>query len=514
MNDHRELGTKPLRLLIVEDSEDDAFLLAHHFRHAGYALTLRRADSAASMRAALQEAPWNAVLSDHSMPGFSGLGALKVMQELGLDLPFIIVSGVIEEETAVAAMRAGAHDYLNKGKLDRLVPAVEREIREARHRAERRAALEAVRESEERFRALVANIPGMVFQFARPQHGLGGFLYVSDGSLALLGVAPEHLTHSARNFVRLVVAEDRPSLADQLRTAIDGPSSINWDGRILTGDGDLKWISVRSSPRRIGNGAIVWDGVVFNITYSKQTEQALRESREQLAELSSHLQHAKEEERERIARDIHDELGGMLVAIKFAVAGIASRIPADAQPLRERVRSAEKLTDEAINVAGRVARELRPGILKEFGLAAALECHAEDFTQRTGIACDILAADADIEPDMDTATTLYRVFQEALTNVNKHSGADMVTIGLYREDGDLVLDITDNGRGISPPDLVKPKSFGLRGMRERLNSLSGRFEVQPVSAGGTRVTVRVPLRTAEPAAASGAAGPGDSMEQE
>ncbi len=495
LNDVRSMtATEPiLRLLIIEDSEDDALLLVHRFKQAGYRLEHERVETPEAMRRALCERTWDAVLSDHSMPGFSGLAALKLMQDLHLDLPFIIVSGVIEEETAVAAMRAGAHDYLGKNKLERLIPAVERELREARNRAERRSALVTIRESEHRFGVLVANIPGMVYQLAQDPSGRFKFLYVSGGCMALLGIAPDALLADPRSFVNRVLPEDRTTLESMLRGSAADSSTVNWDGRVRTGQGDVKWINVRSSPRRLGNGSVLWDGVVFNITQSKQTEQALRDSREQLADLSSHLAGVKEEERERIARDIHDELGGTLVALKFEVAMLGGRVPSELAQLRERVRGAEKLVDDAIATAGRVARELRPGILKDFGLAAAIECHAEDFAQRTGIPIRVLSADADLAPDGDTATAVFRVFQEALTNINKHAHASEVIVSLRGDAGDLVLEVIDNGDGISAADLAKPKSFGLRGMRERIRGLSGRIEIEPGMNGGTRLTVRAPL---------------------
>ena len=484
--------TRSVRILIIDDSGDDALLLVHRFREAEYNPVWLRVENAEATRAALVSQSWDAVLSDHRMPGFSAMAALQLIQELQLDLPFIIVSGVIEEEMAIAAMRAGAHDYLTKDKLDRLVPAVERELREARNRAERRAALEAVRESEARYRALAENIPGMVFQFVREDHYSLRFLYVSDGCMALLSLRPSQLRAAPERFANMIMPEDRDGFFEWLRKAAERFSTFNWDGRIVTAGGDPKWINIRSSPRRLESGQVLWEGIVSNITQSKQGELQVRESRAQLAELSSHLQAAKEEERERIARDIHDVLGGTLVAIKIEVSLLASKIPAELPRLTQRARSIEKLVDDAISTAGRVARDLRPGILKEFGLAAAVESQAEDFSERTSIPCKILCADHDIEPDQETSIALFRILQEALTNVSKHAQAKMVEVRLLQEAGDIVLEVTDDGGGISAKDLTKPKSFGLRGIRERINSLNGSLAIECGPSGGSRLTVRAP----------------------
>lgn len=155
---------KNLRLLLVEDSEDDALLLLRELRHAGFELVSARVDSAAAMAAALEDEVWDVIVSDYRMPQFTGLAALKLMQERGLDLPFILVSGAIGEDIAVQAMKAGAHDYLLKGSLARLAPAVERELRDAEARRQRKRAEAALRESEEQLRLLNQQLESRVIE--------------------------------------------------------------------------------------------------------------------------------------------------------------------------------------------------------------------------------------------------------------------------------------------------------------------------------------------------------------
>ena len=322
-----------LRLLIVEDSEDDALLLLHRFRSAGYTVQYRRVDNALDMRIALQAQAWDAVLSDHRMPAFNANAALTLMQSLDYDLPFIIVSGVIDEETAIAAMRAGAHDYLSKDKLDRLVPAVERERREASNRAERRSALEAVHESEARYRTLATNLPGMVFQL-RLEGDLPLLTYASEGCMLLLAQQPEQVCADASLFTNMIEAEDRAGLEAALMRSRRDNSTVNWDGRIRFASGEIKWINMRAAPRQDAVGERLWEGIMSNVTHSKRTEGELRESREQLRELQLHLERVREEERERIARDIHDVLGGNLVAIKIEASLLEAKLESDPQALR------------------------------------------------------------------------------------------------------------------------------------------------------------------------------------
>src|SRR4051812_30371523 len=158
MGERAHFMSKALSVLLVEDSEKDALLIAHELRSHGYTLRFKRVQNAQGFLAALEEQSWDVVIADYSLPQFSAMGALKLLQKSGLDVPFIIVSGAIGEETAVTAMKAGAHDYIMKDKLARLVPALEREMREATVRRERKQAETDLRNSRDQLRALAARL--------------------------------------------------------------------------------------------------------------------------------------------------------------------------------------------------------------------------------------------------------------------------------------------------------------------------------------------------------------------
>jgi len=481
-----------LRVLLVEDNEDDAILLVARLRRAGFEVVSERVETPQALDTALSHGSWDLILSDYKLPSFSGIAALELVQSRKIDVPFFIISGTIDDETASSAMRAGAQDYLSKDRLDRLIPAVERELREARMRSERLAAIEAARDHEARLGALAANIPGAAFQMRRANDGAIAIDYLSEGALLLFEVPLEALIGDGSQLLGMVVSEDRAGLDEALSDCSARLATLNWEGRIRVPGRDIKWINLRATPTRLGSDSTRWEGVMWNITHSKQSQADLSASRAQLAELSNHLQRVKEEERERIARDIHDVLGGLLVGIKIELSLLASRLEGD--PAHgARAKRIAGLVDEAITTAGRVARELRPGILKEFGLAAAIESHAEDFSQRTGLRCNVLCADHDIECEEDASIAIFRVFQEALTNVAKHAQAKEVTVRLMQEGDEVLLQVTDDGVGIRSADFSKPRSFGLRGMRERVASLGGSVDIRAVAPHGTQMVLRAPI---------------------
>ncbi len=486
----------PLNLLVIAASDDVAARLTPVFADGEKAVELHRVNTPASLRGALRDQPWDAALYVPGVTSLSVQASVRLIDELGFDLPLIVVAGPSDERGTQRAMKAGARDVIDADRLERLIPAVEREVREARHRADHRAALEMLKESEARFRALASNLPGMLFQLRRDAEGEFRFLYVSEGCQKLFGFKQQELLASAKRLFEAFDAEERRSLDAALKSSAADGTLLNWEGH-TRGRARSKWINLRSTPHRFESGVIEWRGIATNISESKESEAELRGSRQQLAELSSHLEAVKEEERERISRDIHDELGSILVRLKIEVALLASKLPEGSDKLRDKAHSIEGLLDQAMSTASRVARELRPGILKEFGLPAAIECQAEDFTQRFGIPCRVQCDEESLEPDGDTSLALFRIAQEALTNVAKHAHASLVVMRLRRERGNILLEIRDNGRGISEADMMKPKSFGLRGIRERVLSLFGEFAIGPAEQGGTHITLRVPEKIGE-----------------
>ncbi len=234
--------------------------------------------------------------------------------------------------------------------------------------------------------------------------------------------------------------------------------------------------------------------IIRDVTERKRAEDAIKKSEEQLRHLTAHIQRATEMERTNIAREIHDELGQALTVLKIDLAWIRKRLQDDQAPLREKLDAMGKIIDRTIATMKRISTDLRPGLLDDLGLAAAIEWQTEEFQKRTGIQCSLAIEPKEISFDRERNTALFRIFQETLTNVARHAGATEVRIDLRAADGIVELRVSDNGRGIRREEIESPQSFGLMGLRERAIMWGGETIIEGVPGGGTTVSVRLPVR--------------------
>ena len=229
-----------------------------------------------------------------------------------------------------------------------------------------------------------------------------------------------------------------------------------------------------------------------DITEKRQAEEELKRSREQLRNLSAYLQSAREKESTRIAREIHDELGQSLTALQMDVSWLGIQLPEGHTRFMDKIRRMETLVNATIDSVHRIITELRPILLDDLGLTAAIEWQAQEFQERSGIVCDVDMNCVDSTIDKDLATTLFRVFQETLTNVGRHSGATAVRVRLVQEDHELRLEVGDNGKGITRKQVSNPRSFGIMGIRERVNLWNGSVHITGKRGRGTTVTIQIP----------------------
>ena len=225
------------------------------------------------------------------------------------------------------------------------------------------------------------------------------------------------------------------------------------------------------------------------ISERKRAEDRLKTSRERLRNLSTHLQSVREEERRGVAREIHDELGQALTTLKLDLSLLNDEIGPGAREAEKRIASMIGICDATIKSVKRIITELRPRLLDDLGLTAAMEWMTEEFQRRTGIACRISIVPGEIVLDPERSTAIFRIFQETLTNIGRHSGATSIDAVLGRKGEIITLEVRDNGRGISEEEIQDPRSFGLIGMRERAKYFGGSLTIKGTPRTGTVVTV-------------------------
>lgn len=350
--------TKPLRIIIVEDSEDDMLLTVRLLQKAGFSLTARRVETAADMEKALGEQPWDIVISDHVMPSFNGLEAFKILRRSSLDIPFIIVSGQIGEETAVEAMKAGVNDYVMKGDLARLVPAIERELKDAAVRRERQLSDEAKQKIDRQYRLLVENAnEGIVVT----QDGMAK--YANPKAAAITGYDREELY--AREYLEFLHPEDRQRALDgqavMLRTNLEIP---HFTFRIINRAGEVRWIE--------SNGvAIDWEGrpavlsFITDITEAKIGEEKLLQATRELE-----AEREKLEKKNIALHEVLDQFQAekeavklrMLLNMKEAIVPTLQRLKESCNP--GQVLLIESVIKELLDIASPFIGTLKDGYAK------------------------------------------------------------------------------------------------------------------------------------------------------
>jgi signal transduction histidine kinase len=420
-----------MKILLLEDTDRVADLIDQELQRNGLAPVLWRVDSAA--------------------------GLAQALQELHCD---VVVSAPMAEQEAMATMQT-------------------------RERPDQLALEEALAS----FKAAVSNMPGMVFEMKFAADGTSTLAAVSEGARDLFHTTPELLMQDRDAIGSRVVPEDLSSFMQSRRAAFLKQADWNWTGRIRIAEmNEVKWIDLRSKVRRRADTSTCWDGIILNITRSRVADIKARRAHEELARLTKHVDSVEQQQRSHIAREIHDELGGTLTAIKIMLNRLSTELTGS--KALQLVQTTGGLVDATIDTTRRIATSLRPAML-DLGILAAVEWHAAEFEKRMDIKCQVTCGSEEIELDRKHSSVVFRTFQEALTNVAKHAQATQVEVELDAQEDYVTLQVHDNGCGIGSQDLHKPQAFGILGMQERARSLGGQASVQR-TPNGTTVMLRIP----------------------
>ncbi len=480
---------KELDILIIEDVSRDAELIELELGEAGLRHRSRRVVDQSGFLLALEAATPDIILSDFTLPEFDALSALQLLRKLELDVPFILVTGTRSEEVAVECIREGADDYILKASLKRLPTSIKNALDK---KAMERASVEAeaaLRRSEEQYRLIAQNTRDLISLVDVD----GCFLYASPSHQTSLGYQPEEL--GGTQFIDLVHPEDQATLAGAWEQSLLHHDSRHAEIRVRHQNGKFlafesigSWIFDNDDePQR----AVI---ISRDITRRKESEDTLRR-------LPKLIREAQESERRRVARELHDSVIQILSSVKFRLQAIEEKLSATDEATWRDTLKAEAALEKAINEVRRISRNLRPSELDDLGLAPALRSLCSEFGERTGMAVNLSFNRVPRAIPDDIELNLYRIIQEALGNIEKHSRATEVSLRLARQASKLCAAIADNGCGFDPQAprhrRAKPGGMGLVDMRERAALLGGQWQVRSQPGTGTEILVEMPLRPNE-----------------
>jgi PAS domain S-box-containing protein len=315
---------------------------------------------------------------------------------------------------------------------------------------------------------------------------------------ALLGKERSDLVRQPLS--RFIFGEDQDLYRHCHRQLVASRAQQFCEMRMVKKNGSPFWVRLDISAAQSVDDIMRTRAVIVDVSRLKQAEDEsrqaaadLKKSHEQLRSLAAHLQSIREEERANISREIHDELGQSLIALKMVLSATTAKLSTTRKnkEIAGKLNEAAGLVSSTLESVKQICTDLRPTLLDHIGLGAAMEWQCEQFQERTGVECGV-----DVESDIfkgDTAVALFRVFQEALTNVTKHSEATKVEAKLKKENGNIVLEIHDNGVGLTGDQISKRHSFGLLGMRERLYPFGGMISIEGKKQRGTTLTAIIPV---------------------
>ncbi len=353
---------------------------------------------------------------------------------------------------------------------------------------ERKRAEEKIKENEEKLRSIVENSSDQIFMLDKDCK----FLSINKTAADIFKKSPQEMIGTS---IFAIFPEDTAvRFSKNIKNVFDTGKGMFIEEKMIA-QGREFYNSTGLNPVKNDKGDVIAaTGIVRDITEHKRIEEELRQSHEQLRNLSTYIESAREEERVSLAREIHDELGQVLTALQIDLSLLSDELTAEQEPLRRKLQATSDRIAQTIEVVRRISSELRPAVLDDLGFVAALEWQAGEFQNRTRISCKLSLEVPELAMSTQDATACFRIFQEALTNIARHSEATKVIINLRQKAGKIILEIKDNGKGITEEQLNNPRSFGLIGMRERVHSIGAQLKITGKPNRGTIVTLTLPQR--------------------
>jgi len=355
----------------------------------------------------------------------------------------------------------------------------------------KRSELELI-ESEKKFRMLFNNANDAVFVTQlTADKTYGDFIEVND-------VACKRLGYTKEEFLRLSPsAIISPKYIDEFNRCIQillEENHVIYEVVHRAKDKKLIPTEISSHLFEFENKLTVLS-IARDITERKQSEEKLKRTSTVLRNLASHLQTIREEERSLIAREIHDQLGQVLTVLKIQISLLSKKLRDDQKDLKDKIQYVSEVIDDTVEQVQKISSKLRPGILDELGLIPAIEWQTQEFEKLIGVHCSLALPINEIELGSEKSTAVFRIFQEALTNVIRHASASLVSVNLHIEENLLILEVRDNGAGITNSQIRDSKSLGLIGMKERALILGGEVIIEGIPDKGTSVKVEIPLNS-------------------
>lgn len=479
------------KVLVVEDEKIIARDIESTLKRIGHesAGSVAKGEEAVSLAGKLNP---DLILMDITLKGdMDGIEAAKIINET-LGIPVIYITAHQDEDTIEKTKETNPYGYITK-------PLDDRDLGTAINSAVYRRDVELkLKDAEDKYFRLSENAPDMIFS---QEIASKKYLYVNKSCRKLTGYDINDF-YSTPGLIETIIDEDwKEQYLFSIDEVLKSEFTIPFEFMIINKLGKKIWLNQRSIVIRDRNGKpVTIEAILTDITERKIYEQRLEETTRQLRALSSYQEKVREEERLSISREIHDQLGQDLTVLKMDIALMAKN--SQKKPESESNLNPEKITselkrlspiiDDIINKVRKIATDLRPDILDKLGLVEAIEWHAGEFEKRSGIKCVTHLTDEDVSFSPDKSISIFRIFQESLTNAARHSGATEINISLNIQNGWLTLIITDNGRGITEAEIEKSSSLGILGMKERVLILGGIWKIKGVYDKGTTITIQVP----------------------